>query len=326
MTRIFVSSTIYDLIDTRSEIETTLRQVGLSPILSDSTTSDFTVFPDRASIETCLSNVRNSDYFLMILSKRYGPTLESIGYPKVSATHLEYLEAKENKVPIFVYVRDRLEAEYRIWRQNEENRPSLKLPWCETKDFLIFQLLHDHQKAEKSERFSNWYSLFSSSVDLKTQILKDLHIPIRKYLLNDLFQKNQIPFFSINIEPRTNGIGNNFLLEINCYVENSSMVPAYNFEIFWPNEKNEMVKGMQTAVLPPGKCLPFSFTRVLTPDSLTFKCRYKTKCKISTGHVVQDEFLASISIILDSGLPKTTAFCESIRRNFEEGEPIEIEI
>ena len=77
---VFVSSTVYDLLDLRAEVERHLRDLGLVPLLSDSATSGFEVAPNSNSIESCLANVRNADHFVCILSQRYGPSLKDAGY------------------------------------------------------------------------------------------------------------------------------------------------------------------------------------------------------------------------------------------------------
>jgi hypothetical protein len=97
--KVFISSTVFDLIDVRAELEALIRDMGLSPVMSDSSTSDFSVKPDANSIETCLVNVRASDIMLVILSNRYGPSLEKAGFPALSATHLEYKEAIKKGIP-----------------------------------------------------------------------------------------------------------------------------------------------------------------------------------------------------------------------------------
>jgi len=108
--RVFISSTVYDLIDIRAELAEKLRAIGITPVLSDDKLSDFCVQHDINSIETCLVNGESCDEFLLILDRRYGPTLEKFGYEEVSATHLEYQRAIEKKIPVRVYVRDRLQA------------------------------------------------------------------------------------------------------------------------------------------------------------------------------------------------------------------------
>ena len=110
--RVFISSTCYDLIDLRAELEVFFREAAVTPILSDRPSSEFETAPNQSSIEACLSNVRNCDVFLIILSNRYGRHLQQAGYDGISATHLEYCEAVKSGKPIRMYVRDRLDGEY----------------------------------------------------------------------------------------------------------------------------------------------------------------------------------------------------------------------
>lgn len=52
--KVFVSSTIYDLIDARAEVEQLLRELRLIPVMSGSSTSGFQPVQDKHSIESCL--------------------------------------------------------------------------------------------------------------------------------------------------------------------------------------------------------------------------------------------------------------------------------
>jgi hypothetical protein len=106
--RIFISSTCYDLLDLRAEVHTHLAEMGLTPVLSDRPSSDFVVDPRVDSIETCLANVRACDVFVCIVSQRYGTSLKNAGdaYPDLSATHLEWHEARKAGKPIYFYWRD----------------------------------------------------------------------------------------------------------------------------------------------------------------------------------------------------------------------------
>ena len=107
MDKVFISSTVYDLVDVRAEVEDLLRDLGLNPILSGSATSDFQPLPDENSIESCLVNLRACDAVIVILCRRYGPSLEKSGFEDLSATHLEYREARKHGKRVYMYVRDR---------------------------------------------------------------------------------------------------------------------------------------------------------------------------------------------------------------------------
>jgi len=111
MTRVFVSSTVFDLVDVRAELDALLREMHLTPVLSDSNLSDFSVEPNMNSVECCLDNLRKCDVVIVILCQRYGPQIPLLEGGRCSATHLEYLEAKKKGLPIFLYARDRLEVD-----------------------------------------------------------------------------------------------------------------------------------------------------------------------------------------------------------------------
>jgi hypothetical protein len=199
--RVFISSTCYDLIDIRAELEECFKTAGVQPILSDSLDSDFQVSPDANSIETCLANVRSCECFVIVLSGRYGPRLKKASYGDVSATHLEYLEARERKLPIWMYVRDRLEADYAIWKANRFS-PELELSWCkDPKDRPILELLHDHRALSEREG-SNWFWTFRNSVDLKRRIRQDFQETFANVAIRELFNAGKLPLIEFELVVR----------------------------------------------------------------------------------------------------------------------------
>ena len=169
---VFVASTCYDLIDARAELEAHIRSLGLTPVLSERATSEFEVSPDANSIETCLANVARCDAFVIVLSQRYGPRLGECDFPDESATHLEYHEAKRLKKPIHMYVRDRLESDYSIWKRNKFR--DVALTWVSRDNMGVLKLLHEHRQLSARSKGSNWVSVFRDSTDLKETITKDL--------------------------------------------------------------------------------------------------------------------------------------------------------
>jgi hypothetical protein len=196
--RVFICSTCYDLIDLRAEMSAFLRDAGATPLISDALDSNFEVLPDRNAIETCLSNVRSCDEFLIVLSNRYGPSLAPRGYDDLSASHLEYREAKATRKPIHMYVRDRLEADYKIWCDNRQN-PDLKLAWCkEPKDWKIFELLQEHRQLEREGVTSNWLWPFADSVQLKQRMKADFKAALARAVADKLFENGRIPFLDVS--------------------------------------------------------------------------------------------------------------------------------
>jgi hypothetical protein len=196
--RIFICSTCYDLIDLRAELEMFFREAGVVAVLSDSLSSDFQVMPDRSSIETCLTNVRSCDAFLIILSNRYGPSLAKAGFNDISATHLEYEEAIKCKIPIRMFVRDRLEADYNIWQKNGK-KTEVELSWCkEQRDWKIFDLLEEHRKLAKNHAHSNWFWTFRDSIEMKQRLTLEFKEAFARVAVTKLAASGRTPFLEIS--------------------------------------------------------------------------------------------------------------------------------
>jgi hypothetical protein len=195
--RVFVCSTCYDLLDLRAELEAFFRGAGVTPVLSDRLNSEFEVRANSNSIETCLVNVRNCDEFVIVLSSRYGPSLAPAGFPDYSAMHLEYLEARKHHKPIHMYVRDRLEADFVVWRNNSK-RPDLSFAWCKDgKDHRIFEILDEHRKLVEGSAQSNWLWVFKDSVELKARLAVDFKKDLARATVTRLFENGRVPFLEV---------------------------------------------------------------------------------------------------------------------------------
>lgn len=199
--RIFVSSTAYDLLDIRAEVEAHLRSLGFSPVMSDSRQSEFDVKHPTNSIETCLINLRDCEVVIVILDKRYGPSLKSSGIAEVSATHLEYREAVKENLPVCFYVRDRLEADYRHWRQekDESKRKAMTFPWVKKGDEQLFEFLNERQMLEANAKRSNWFMTFRDSIQLKEMISRDLSARAGRLRLEDALRNSRVPTVSAKL-------------------------------------------------------------------------------------------------------------------------------
>jgi hypothetical protein len=228
---VFISSTCYDLLDLRAELESFFREAGVAVRMSDRPSSEFEVLPDRNSIETCLANVRDCDWFLVVLSQRYGPSVASAGYEEVSATHLEYREAVKAKKPIRMYVRDRLEADYSFWKKNSRQK-GLYFAWCkEPHDQRLFCLLDEHSKLMPDEPRSNWIALYKDSADLKDKLTRDLRDAFARATVDTLIKNARIPFLEVNARFRSH---DNRAIMIDLDVRNLGAVtavsPRFTFE------------------------------------------------------------------------------------------------
>ena len=296
--KVFVSSTVFDLLDVRAELENMLKDLGASPVLSDSSTSDFLACPNRNSIETCLINVRQSDALIVVLSQRYGTSLKTAGYPDISATHLEYREAIKNKVPIHFFVRDRLESDYRIWKKNRRQRKGIKLSWiADSGNHRLFDFIHEHQKLAQPKQRTNWYTTFRNSVELKQLVRRDLALPLVKAALERAIRENHMPIFDghMILSPLIKQAEHRIAT---CHFRNVGTVPAYNLLIQRSADTNHSpssyAKTLSRPVLAPGSEVIITF-KVTIPGPGVYQS-YHLTYQTPEGHKVKDTFESSVSV------------------------------
>jgi hypothetical protein len=297
--RVFISSTCYDLIDLRAELEKELKDLGLKPIMSDGLSHEFNVVPDRNSIESCLVNVKKCDVFIIILSQRYGRSLKDTGYPDVSATHLEYLEAKKLRKPIYMYVRDRLEADFNVWNKNQGKR--IMLPWVKSEDEAIFSLLKQHRRLSSRIKHSNWFWTFRDSVELRERLRIDLKKQSGEAILSRLMGKGRIPYLfphinSFNIDHNEKKIYVDITIKnVGTSVAIEPLIRIFETE---NNMKNDGINlnEEQVSALSPQETIrgnpPGFVIKNIMGLSLSFKAVFWMSYEYKTieGYLIRDEF------------------------------------
>lgn len=289
MTKVFVSSTVYDLLDVRAEVDALLNEMHLAPVMSDSGGSDFTIHTDLNSVECCLANLRSCNVVVVILCQRYGPRIPGMAGGSFSATHLEYREAKENGLPIYMYVRDRLEADRCARRRNSHT--SYRPVWA-TGDGAeqLLDFLEEHKSLTQENGGTNWFSTFRDSCDLKDLIRRDLRLPASRADLEHRIQANEMPWVqaSLRMPPEASATAEHFHLCL-CFVNHGS-VPA--FQCTWHLEGEEEVTPMRIPLLAPGQ---ETFQTILVSNDGTPK-QWKLTVEYfnATGHRVSDRYDAGL--------------------------------
>jgi Domain of unknown function (DUF4062) len=236
--RVFVSSTIYDLIDIRAELESLLRELGVTPVMSDDKLSDFNLTFDANSIETCLLNVESSDAVIVILDQRYGPRLGKHGFDDVSATHLEYRSARKHGKPIYFYVRDRLEADFNI-RHKNKSIDDVKLSWVLPCDVGLLDFLCEHRELRRDSSAHNWFSLFTTSRDLKAAVRRHFEPVIKPRVLLDAIQQNRFPLFTTVVNADQITVGSIPSIKCEICLKNIGLAPAFDFTFHWQIDGKE---------------------------------------------------------------------------------------
>ncbi|MCO5950070.1 DUF4062 domain-containing protein [Mucilaginibacter flavidus] len=96
--QIFLSSTYRDLIDARETITRSILDMYHIPIGMEMFSAD-----NNEQWDTIKATIDNSDYYVLIIGHRYGSvTTEGISY-----TEKEYNYAKQSRIPILTFIRDR---------------------------------------------------------------------------------------------------------------------------------------------------------------------------------------------------------------------------
>jgi hypothetical protein len=188
--KVFVSSTCYDLIDVRTELYEDLRDLGVSPMFSELKESEFRASTQAEvnSIETCLENVRSADEIIVILSQRYGRPIPAYG--DKSATHVEYLEAINQKKPIRFFIRDRLIADWSAWRAADEPAKP-KTTWAKAEQAKrLFDFMSERKKLAD---INNWYWPYTTSFDLRKTIRRLLEPDAYKAIAEKLVNAGSVP-------------------------------------------------------------------------------------------------------------------------------------
>ena len=187
--RVFISSTCYDLVDLRAELRLFITSLGLTPIMSDYLDNDFETQANANSINTCLINLRTCDTVVIVLSQRYGGSLSEAGFGPISATHLEYREAKKEGKKILFFVRDRLLADFDSYKISNDVK---LLRWVKPKDIGIFDFLEERKKLSNDPN-DNWIWTFRDCLDVKERLRIDLKHKSNQIRLHKLVETGLAP-------------------------------------------------------------------------------------------------------------------------------------
>jgi hypothetical protein len=132
----------------------------------------------------------------------------------VSATHLEYREAKKAGIPVLMYARDKTLAEFDVWRKAGEP-DAWEGPWVEKDHKGLFGFLKERREDEKE----NWCWPFRDSVELKGRLRRDLGKASGTALIERLLDRGILPLLALNVRGANYIPGQN-AVALDAYVVN----------------------------------------------------------------------------------------------------------
>lgn len=112
-TRVFVSSTYYDLKQVRSDLEQFIKSMGYEPILFEK--GNVTYGKEKKLEHYCYEEVGNADIVVCIVGGKFGSESEQGG----SITQTELKTAHESGKLVYIFVDRNVLTEYRTWLNNK---------------------------------------------------------------------------------------------------------------------------------------------------------------------------------------------------------------
>lgn len=158
--KIFLSSTCYDLVDIRAELEKFLTEKGHELLLSDRASFPVEIGVHRHDV--CINNVQNSDLFILIVDGRFGAPYYKD--KSLSITWAEFNEAVRTEKKIIPFVREDIFNERQSCHHNLKKGNSFEPFFADTT--RVFDLINEIQKHEGGF----WIEQFKNSVEIKDRL------------------------------------------------------------------------------------------------------------------------------------------------------------
>ncbi len=147
--RIFVSSTFYDLKYVREDLSNFIKAHDFEPILFED--GDIGYVPGKPLDQSCYKTMHSTDMVLLIIGGNYGSP--ATGEKKeefteyMSVTRKEFKEAVDAGVPVYVFIDDKVYAEYGIYEQNinKIENEKLEIAFKNVKSINVFRFIKEIQ-------------------------------------------------------------------------------------------------------------------------------------------------------------------------------------
>ncbi|HEV2842081.1 MAG TPA: DUF4062 domain-containing protein [Chthoniobacterales bacterium] len=165
---VFISSTVYDLLDERKAIYDMLEDSGYIPTANEYANFDLADGKSH-SYRICLDNVEKSDIVVAILGHRLGGVVFGKGY---SITFQEILHAwRKNKI-VYIFCKQSVADERHLFKQVLKHFPSKEEAFRSIKTSLksdSYMIFDNIDRITKSGKH-NWISFYTDKDDLLNKV------------------------------------------------------------------------------------------------------------------------------------------------------------
>lgn len=143
--RIFVSSTYYDLKHIRNSLEVFIDNLGYESVLYEQ--GDIPFHHSNPLDVSCYEEIKRCHILVLIVGGRYGSAASEQDSEKGksldfynSVTKREYETARNNDIPIYIFIEKNVLSEYRTYKNNRENST---IKYAHVDDVQIFKLIDE---------------------------------------------------------------------------------------------------------------------------------------------------------------------------------------
>jgi len=121
-TKIFISSTIYDLIDVRQSLRHVLKNHYEAEVRTSENIEDFGIDALQHTNQICVARLLECDLVIAIIDREYGTSAKLPGRKSISVTRYEVQSAIESKIPIWFFVRKNTWKEWISFKEFARDR------------------------------------------------------------------------------------------------------------------------------------------------------------------------------------------------------------
>ncbi|WP_274097281.1 DUF4062 domain-containing protein [Pseudomonas sp. 8209] len=141
--RVFVSSTYYDLKHIRNSLEIFIQDLGYESVLYEQ--GDIPFHHDSPLDVSCYDEIKSCNILVLIIGGRYGSPASDADIDSGldfynSVTKKEYETARENDIPIYIFIEKNVHSEYHTYKKNRTNE---SIKYAHVDNVSIFKLVDE---------------------------------------------------------------------------------------------------------------------------------------------------------------------------------------
>lgn len=204
--KVFISSTCYDLGATRKKLHDFIESIGYEPVCSDH--NEVMYNPEEHSHESCVKKVDECDFFIYIISGRFGgealPQVNSLLKNRkeyknkvISITQAECMRAIQKKIPRFVFIKNSVLKDHKRYCDAKGNIEAITFKSIEKQKYAknIFEFFDFLRKREINNAYFAFKNVDEIINVLKGQWSEYFQKLLDKNRINELMTEKQTFLF-----------------------------------------------------------------------------------------------------------------------------------